>query len=195
MDCSKIGNLIFDLRREKGMTQKQVADKLNISDKAVSKWERGIGCPDVCLLTELSELFGVNVQQLLSGSLDQNDVSGGNMKRIKFYVCPTCGNIISATGSGDVSCCGRRLEPLKAVEPNDTHKAVVEQIENDFFITFDHEMTKQHYISFVAYVMMDRVLTIKLYPEQSAQVRFPKMCGGELYYYCVNHGLMKQKIK
>lgn len=92
MDNVKIGNLINKLRKEKGMTQLQLAEKLHISDKTVSKWERGLGCPDVSLLTDLSQVFGVDLEKLLSGQLDANEERGGNMKKLNFYVCPECGN-------------------------------------------------------------------------------------------------------
>ena len=194
MDCNKVGKLIFELRREKNMTQKEIADKMNISDKTISKWERGIGCPDVSLLPELSDILGVNIEKILAGYLNANDTDGGNMKRIKFYICPFCGNTITSTGSGDFSCCGRKLNVLAINETTPAHIPTIEEIENDYYITFSHEMCKQHFISFVAYVMTDRVLLIRLYPEQEAQVRFPKIYRGELYYYCSEHGLMKQKL-
>ncbi len=194
MDCTKVGKLLYDLRKEKRMTQKEIADKMNISDKTVSKWERGLGCPDISLLSELSDIFGVNIEKILQGDLSINDTDGGNMKRIKFYVCPACGNIITSTGLGEISCCGRKLESLQVQEINEEHNLQTTQVENDYYITFNHEMTKDHYISFVAYVMFDRVNLVKLYPEQNAEVRIPIMRKGELYYYCSKHGLMKQKI-
>lgn len=194
MDCSKVGGLIFRLRKEKNMTQKELADIMNISDKTISKWERGMGCPDVSLLHELSEIFGVNIEKILSGSLDANDVDGGNMKKIKFYVCSDCGNIISATGDGDISCCGRKLSPLLPKIVDDSHRAKMMEIENDLYITFDHEMTKSHYISFIAHVSYDRVLIIRMYPEQSPEVRFPKYHKGKVYFYCTQHGLWTNKI-
>lgn len=63
MDCSKVGNLIYTLRTEKGMTQKALANAMNISDRTISKWERGAGCPDVSLLRELSDILGVNIEK------------------------------------------------------------------------------------------------------------------------------------
>lgn len=194
MDCTKVGKLLYDLRKEKRMTQKEIADKMNISDKTVSKWERGLGCPDISLLSELSDIFGVNIEKILQGDLSINDTDGGNMKRIKFYVCPACGNIITSTGLGEISCCGRKLESLQSHEANEDHTLQTTQVENDYYITLNHEMTKEHYISFIAYVMFDRVHLVKLYPEQNAEVRIPIMRKGELYYYCSKHGLMKQKI-
>lgn len=189
MDCSKVGLLIQRLRKEKKMTQKEIADALNISDKTISKWERGLGCPDVSLLQELALLFGVNVERILSGDLGPNNVNGGNMRKIKFYGCQACGNIIYSIGDAEISCCGRKLTPLIAKPQDEEHRIYIEEIENDFYVTFSHDMSKQHYLSFVACVAGDRVLLIKLYPEQGAEVRFPKMYGSKLYYYCTQHGL------
>lgn len=189
VDCRKVGELILNLRKEKNMTQKEVADAMNISDKTISKWERGLGCPDVSLLSELSHILGVNIEKILLGDLAPNDTDGGNMKRIKFYVCPNCRNVISNTGKAEISCCGRRLEPLIAKPEDDAHKMAIDEIEEDYYITIQHEMSKSHYISFVAYAACDRVLLVKLYPEQGAELRFPKMYGGKLYLYCSQHGL------
>lgn len=194
MNLEKVGSLIFKLRKEKSMTQKQVADLLNISDKTVSKWERGLGCPDVSILTELSKIFDINIEKILLGDLQPNSVDGGNMKRIKFYICPSCSNIISTTGEGDISCCGRKLKAAIPSTIDDNHKISIEEVENDYYVEIDHEMTKEHYISFVAYVTYDRVLLIKLYPEQNPTVRFPRLCGkferGKFYIYCNQHGLL-----
>lgn len=189
MNCTNVGKLILRLRKENGMTQKQVADRMNISDKTISKWERGLGLPDVSLLSRLSEIFGINVESLLSGDLKSDDKDGGNMKKVKFYVCPECENIITATGGGDIFCCGRKLSALKAKPLDENHKMNVEDIENDYYITFSHEMSKAHHLSFVAYVTWDRVLLIKLYPEQNPEVRFPRMQKGKIYFYCSNDGL------
>lgn len=112
MDCGKVGALIQRLRRESGMTQKALADALHISDRTVSKWERGAGCPDVSLLGGLSAVLKVDMEKILKGDLEQNAVDGGNMKKIKFYVCPDCGNILFCTGENEISCCGRKLAPL-----------------------------------------------------------------------------------
>ncbi|MBC3887928.1 helix-turn-helix domain-containing protein [Acetobacterium paludosum] len=197
MDCNKVGALLKALRKEKEMTQKQVADQMNISDKTISKWERGLGCPDVSLLGELSELFEVNIEKILLGDLKSNDMETGNLKRMKFYVCPNCGNVISNIGGADISCCGRKLAPLVAKPTDKKHAAKVEDVDGEYYITFDHEMSKTHFLSFVAYVTSDRSLFIKLYPEQTASVHLSKIVGGNLmkkssgrlYYYCSQHGL------
>ncbi|WP_053956407.1 helix-turn-helix domain-containing protein [Inediibacterium massiliense] len=193
MDCNKIGKLILSLRKEKNMTQKDIAIAMNISDKTISKWERGLGCPDVSLLGELSNILGVNIEKILLGDLDPNDANGGNMKKIKFYVCPSCGNVINSTGEAEVSCCGRKLNSLVAKIQDKDHDITFTEIEDDYYITIEHEMSKTHYISFIAYVGYDRVLLVKLYPEQNAEVRIPKMHRGKLYAYCSQHGLWMRK--
>ena len=194
MNPEKIGSLIFQLRKEKNLTQKQLGEKLGLSDKSISKWERGLGCPDISLLRDISKIFNVNIEKILLGDLQENDINGGNMKRIKFYVCPNCGNVINSTGDGDFSCCGRKLEALVPKVMNENHSINIEEVENDYYVEINHEMTKDHFISFVAYVTYDRVLLIKLYPEQSPTVRFPRLCGkferGKFYMYCNQHGLL-----
>ena len=194
MDLNKNGKLLCDLRKAKGLTQKQVADKLGIVPKTVSKWETGHGFPDVSTVSALADILGVSEKTILSGDLEQNLESANNMKRTKFYVCPHCGSFLQGTGNGQVVCCGKQLEALTAVSADDEHTINISEIEDDFYIEFNHEMTKEHYISFVSYVRFDRVLTIKLYPEQDSAVRFPKMYGGKLYYYCNTHGLFELKI-
>ena len=112
------------------------------------------------------------------------------MKRTKFYVCPQCGNILQSTNECQISCCGALLSPLQPTKV-DKSQIIITEIEDDFYIEFHHEMTKEHFIQFVAYANMDRVLTIRLYPEQEASVRFPRMRGGRLYSFCNQHGLFE----
>ena len=77
MNYEKVGSVIYQLRKESAMTQQELADKLFISNKAISKWERGQGCPDVSLLRSLSEIFGVNIEKILAGDLAPNSADGG----------------------------------------------------------------------------------------------------------------------
>lgn len=191
-----MGILISKLRKEQNMTQKDVAERLCVSPQAVSKWERGIGCPDVSFLPALSELFGVALERLLAGDLSPAATDGGNMKRIKFYVCPDCGNILTATGGGELHCCGRKLEALKAKPADEEHRATVQAIEEDWYVTFSHPMEKGHYFRFAAYVTMDRVLLVRLYPEQGGEFRIPQIRGGgKLYLCCSRDGLFEVKTK
>ncbi len=195
MNLRKNGKLLCDLRKAKGMTQKEVADILGVVPKTVSKWETGHGFPDVSTVSALADILGVSEKTILSGDLEQNLESANNMKRTKFYVCPHCGSFLQGTGNGQVVCCGKQLEALTAVLADDEHTINISEIEDDFYIEFYHEMTKEHYISFVSYVRFDRVLTIKLYPEQDSAVRFPKMYGGKIYFYCSKHGLFEYQMK
>ena len=194
MDCDQIGQLIYSLRKEKDMTQKQLAELMNISDKAISKWERGLGCPDVSLLPELSQILGVNIEEILSGKITINESVGGNMKKLKFYVCPQCNNLITATGDVNISCCGKRMEALVAAKAAENHSLTIEPVEDELYVTSTHEMTKDHYISFVAYVTSDKVFMIKQYPEWNLQFRFHKLGHGKIYFHCSNHGLFYQLI-
>ena len=189
MDCVRIGALLASLRREKGMTQRAVASLLGVSDKAVSKWKCGMGCPDLSLLPDLSRIFGVNIGDILSGELPSNEKVGGNMKKVEFYRCAGCGNLITATGGAEISCCGRRLERMMPATPQEEHLISAEMVEDEWFVTVRHPMAKRHYITALALVTADRLLLTKLYPEQEAQARF-KWCGkGTIYALCSEHGL------
>lgn len=194
MDTTKIGELICTLRKEKGLTQVQLAERLNVSDKAVSKWERGLGCPDVSLLARLSQVFAVDLEKLLAGELDPNSQAAGNLKNLHFYVCPTCGNLVTALVDTPVSCCGKKLTALTAQKAGPEEKLSVEIIENDYFISSDHEMSKDHYISFVAFLTGDTVLLRKQYPEWNLQTRLPVFAHGRLLWYCTRHGLFYQSV-
>lgn len=191
MDSAKVGGLILSLRKEKKMTQNNLALLLNISDKTISKWERGLGCPDISLLNELSKILGVNIERILSGELQSNDHGNGSLKHIKLFSCKSCGNVMTSTGTIHLSCCGRILEALQVKKNDGNHAITVQEVEDDYFINLEHEMSREHYISFVAYVSYDRFMIIKLYPEQNAELRIPKMYGGSLYMNCTQHGLFK----
>jgi len=193
MDQTKIGELISRFRKEKGLTQLQLGEMIGVSDKAVSKWERGLGCPDVSLLGALSAALGVNIEGILNGELPQNETERGNMKRIKFFVCPECGSISTTVGPAEISCCGRKLPELVAKSADAAHTAKMEQIDGEWFVTIPHEMTKSHHIMFAAYLSFDRVVMVRLYPEQDAQFRLPLMFGGKLFIYCSNDGLWVNK--
>ena len=192
MDTGKIGEIIYNFRTEKKLTQKQLADAMHISDKTVSNWERGAGCPDVSLLPELCRFLGVNLEDMLSGELDKNDIVGGNMKKTVFYVCPECGNIISATAEANISCCGKKTRMLEPKKAEDEEKLKVELIDNEYYISSDHEMTKQHYITFAALLTGDSLIMKKQYPEWDLQVRIPRTAHGKLVWYCNQHGLFYQ---
>jgi len=193
MDCRQTGKLIAALRRERGLTQRQVAEQLRVSVQAVSKWERGLGCPDVSLLPELAGFFGVRTERLLSGDLDPQDREVGNMKRLKFYVCPVCGNVLTSAGPAELACCGRTLEPLLPAAADEEHRVRIEPVEDEWYLTFPHPMEKEHFIRFAACVGSERVLLVRLYPEQGGELRIPQMRGSRLYVCCSRHGLFEVK--
>lgn len=194
MDCNKIGILISKLRKDKNITQKQLADKLNISDRTISKWERGGGIPDVSLLSDIADFFDITIETLLNGEILSSDFIGGNMKKSKYYVCNTCGNIIVSTGNASVMCCDKKLMEETAQKALDSDKLFVEEVENDWYITCNHSMIKDHYISFVAFATGSKLQIVKQYPEWDLQVRFQKREHGTLFWYCTNHGLFYQHL-
>ncbi len=192
MDQIKTGTLIRTLRTQKGLTQKALAEAVGVGDKAVSKWERGLGCPDVSLLPKLSQVLGVGLEALLSGALDANDQERGNMKKMKFYVCPGCGNLITAATEASVSCCSRTLLPLEPQKPEEPLS--VEKIDDSWFVSSPHPMTKDHYVSFAALLTGDTLFLRRLYPEWDLQTRIPAFGHGILLWYCTQHGLFRQLI-
>lgn len=194
MDTYVTGAAIRQLRERKGLTQAALAEKIDVSPKTVSKWETAKGLPDISLLDAIAAALEVSVMELLSGNTVTNRNASGNMLRAKFYCCPICGNILHAMGEAMISCCGVTLPPLEAEEPDAAHRIMVEQVEDEQFVTLRHEMTKQHFISFLAWVTSDRLQLVKLYPEGNAECRFQIRGHGYLYAYCNRHGLMKQKI-
>ena len=191
MDLCKSGELIRKLRKENGMTQKEVADRLGVLPKTISKWETGHGFPDASLLNGLADILGANVSTLLSGELSPNGEFVGNFREVQFYVCPHCGSFLHGTGEAAVSCCGKRLSPLKASPQNDTHRIEISETESGYAVTVMHEMSREHFIAFVSYVSNDAVITVKLCPEQDNSAVFPKHSGGKFYFYCTKHGLFE----
>ena len=184
--------MLAALRKEKGMTQLELAEQMGVTDKAVSKWERGQGCPDVSLLPRLAQTLGVEVEGLLAGELLENEQP---RTENYFYVCPTCGNILTSALGAAVTCCGKKLSPLEAVKaPEEEERLSVELIENDYFVSSSHPMTKEHYVSFVALATGDTLILRRLYPEWDLQTRLPRIGHGKLFWYCVQHGLHYQLV-
>ena len=189
MDKYVTGAVIRKLRENKKMTQEELAEKVFVSSKAVSKWETGQGFPDVSLIEPLAKALGISVIELLSGEDIRNINRASNMNRCKFYVCPVCGNVIEATGEAVVSCCGITLPPLDAEECDDEHRINVETVEDEYYVTVDHPMTKDHYISFLAAVSDDGIQLKKLYPEGPCEARFRIRAVRKIYAFCNRHGL------
>jgi DNA-binding XRE family transcriptional regulator/desulfoferrodoxin (superoxide reductase-like protein) len=194
MNSYVTGSVIKNLREAKGLTQGELAEKIGVSGKAVSKWETGKGLPDISLIEPLSTALSVSVMELMSGDKIINKNISSNVLRSKFYVCPVCNNVIRAMGESLVSCCGLTLPPLEAEDADDAHTVTIEKVEDEHFITVKHDMTKSHYISFVAYLTTDRVQFQKFYPEGNAETRVQLRGKGYLYLYCNRHGLMRVKV-
>ena len=89
------GRTIKELREKRKITQKELSEKIGVSDKTVSKWETGKGLPDIGIIEELARALGVSIAELLTGDLRENGNQSANMRKMCFYVCPVCGNIIS----------------------------------------------------------------------------------------------------
>jgi transcriptional regulator with XRE-family HTH domain len=193
MDRYVTGDVIRRLRDSKKLTQEELAGKLHVTSKAVSKWETGRGYPDVSLLEPLADVLDISVIELLSGSPIENRNISANMTRGKFYVCPICGNAIRAAGEAVISCCGITLPALEAEEPDEEHLILRQVTEDEYYVTMAHPMTKEHYISFFAAVSDMGVQFIKLYPEGSAEARFKIDRVAIVYACCNRHGLFRTR--
>ena len=193
MNTYVTGATIKSLRESRKLTQAELAKKIGVSSKTISKWETAKGLPDITLLQPLAQALGISVIELMNGEQISNKNISANMLRCKFYVCPLCGNAISSMGDAVVSCCGITLPALEA-EEDDAHSVTIEKVEDEHFLSIPHPMTKQHFISFVAHVTSDRLQMVKFYPEGNAETRLQFRGGGFLYYYCNQHGLFKRKV-
>lgn len=188
------GTVIRTLREQKGMTQETLAEIIHVSGKAVSKWETGKGLPDISLLEPLAQALDLSVLELLSGDPIRNRNKSANMTKCRFYVCPACGNVIHATGDVTICCCGIALPQLEAEDCDEEHPIQVETVEDEYFVTLNHSMTKEHYISFLAAVSDQSVEMVKLYPEGGAEARFKINRVAWLYAYCNRHGLFRMRV-
>ena len=189
------GAIIRRLRENRRMTQQQLADRLMVSDKAVSRWETGRGYPDISLVGPLASSLGVSVIELFSGKNVINTNRAFNMLRMKLYVCPVCGNAIQSTGEAVVSCCGIVLPALEAEPADGGHAPHIEQVEDEFYVTLSHEMSKTHYISFIMAVRDDGYEIKKLYPEGAPEARFRMSRVRYVYHYCNRHGLFRTSVR
>ena len=188
------GEAIKAFREKKNMTQAELADRIGVTDKAVSKWETGRGLPDITLIEPIAKALGLSVGELFAGQQIINSNQGANLNKSKIYVCPICGNIIQAVGQAAVSCCGISLPPLEEEESDACHTIETEPMEGELYITVNHPMTKDHYISFIAYRTGNRLELVKLYPEGNAECRFFRRGRGEILIYCNRHGLFKTRV-
>lgn len=194
MDQIKTGKIIRSIRLKKKLTQLELAEMIGVSDKAVSKWERGCGAPDISLLPLLSEALQIDTEALLRGDTEENDMNNGNMKKMKFYICPDCGNIVFSADKTSVSCCGKKLSPIEPQPEDEKHSLNVEVSDGDYYITSLHEMKRDHYISFIALLTDDTAVVKKRYPEWNFEARLPHYAHGTLLWYCINDGLFYRDV-
>lgn len=194
MNTYVTGTTVRQLREARKLTQAELAERIGVSSKTISKWETLRGLPDISLLQPLAQALGISLIELMNGEHISNRNTSANMLRCKFYVCPVCGNVIHSMGSTVVSCCGITLPPLEAEETDEAHTITIENVEDEQFITVHHPMTKNHYISFLAFVTSDRMQMVKLYPEGNAEIRMQLRGMGYLYYYCNQNGLFRKKV-
>lgn len=188
------GVLIRRLREGRSMTQHQLAEKMMVSDKTISKWENGRGYPDITLVEPLADALGVSIIELFSGENVINTNKAFNMLRMKLHVCPVCGNVILSGGEAVISCCGLCLPALEAEPEDEDHSLRIERVEDEYFVTIPHEMSKTHYISFILAAKDDGVEIRKLYPEGNPEARFKIRRTKHLYWYCNRHGLFKTSV-
>ena len=194
MNSYVTGTTVRQLREERKLTQAELGDRIGVSSKTVSKWETGKGLPDISLLQPLAQALGISLIELMNGEPIINKNVSANLLRSHFHVCPLCGNVIHAMGSALVSCCGITLPALEAEEADEDHHITVENVEDEHFVTLHHPMTKDHFISFLAYLTSDRLQLVKLYPEGNAETRLQLRGMGYLYAYCNRHGLFRLRL-
>lgn len=194
MDQIRTGALIRLLRERQKLTQLRLAEQIGVSDKAISKWERGRGAPDLSLLPRLAEALHVNTDALLQGDLGENDMTNGNLNKIKFHVCPACGNLLISTDAALVSCCGRRLKPLTPQFPNEAHDLRITLSDGECYVSSPHEMCRDHFLSFFAFHTGDALVVKKRYPEGDAEAHLPFFAHGTLLWFCSRDGLFSRKI-
>jgi len=188
------GAVIKQLREKANFTQAELAAKLNVSSKTVSKWETAKGYPDISLLEPLAKVFNVSLTELISGNAVKNVNVSANMLRSKFYVCPVCGNVIHSMGEAVIHCHGVLLTPCQPEETDENHMIFVEKVEDEYYVRIEHDMTKEHYISFMAAVSSDKIQMIKLYPEGNAEARFKINGVKKILFYCNRDGLFSIDI-
>lgn len=188
------GAVIRKLREKNNMTQAELAVRLNVSDKTISKWETAKGYPDISLLEPIAKVFGISITELISGNAVSNVNVSANMLRSRFYVCPVCGNVIHSMGEAVINCHGVLLTPAQAEETDEQHKIFIEKVEDEYYVRIEHDMTKKHYISFVAALSSDKIQMIKLYPEGNPEARFKINGVKKIFFYCNKDGLFSIDI-
>ncbi len=188
------GAVIRKLREKNHLTQSELAERLCVSDKTISKWETAKGYPDISLLEPIAKVFGISIAELMSGNAVSNVNVSANMMRSKFYVCPVCGNIIHSMGETVINCHGVLLTPSQAEETDEDHMIFIERVEDEYYVRIEHDMVKKHYISFVAALSSDKIQMTKLYPEGNPEARFKMNGVKQIFFYCNRDGLFSINV-
>ena len=194
MDQYVTGAVIKELREKHHFTQAELAEKLNVSNKTISKWETAKGYPDISLLEPIAKTFGISVTELISGNAIHNVNVSANVLRSKFYVCPVCGNSIHSMGEAVIQCHGIILAPCQEEETDENHKIFIERVEDEYYVRVEHDMTKQHYISFIAALSSDKLQMVKLYPEGNPEARVKMNGVKKILFYCNRDGLFSISV-
>ncbi len=184
-----IGNLIKDLRTQNNMTQLELANFLNVTDKAVSKWERNICLPDILVLNKICKHFKLDISSVLSISEETKFSTGENMKSTKYFICKKCSSITMTTGNTKISCCDNVLDETVAIKTTDENRLIITEIDGQRHITSDHPMTKENYIWFIAFVKGGEMSFFKQYPQWEINLYLPKFGHGRLLWYAPDIGL------
>ena len=195
MNSYVTGAVIRNLREGKKLTQEELAERLYVSSKTVSKWETGKGYPDISLLEPLARALDISLIELVSGDAIRNGNRSANMLKSKFYVCPVCGNVIRTIGEAVVSCCGIMLPPLEPEAAEGEHEIKVQVVEDEYYVYLLHPMTRTHHISFLAALSDQDMQLRKLYPEGGAEARFKLGGVKDLYACCNHHGLFRLRVQ
>ena len=188
------GAVIKELREKYHFTQAELAKKLNVSDKTISKWETAKGYPDISFLEPIAKTFGISITELISGNAVNNVNVSANVMRSKFYVCPICGNSIHSMGEAVIQCHGIILAPCQAEETDENHKIFIERVEDEYYVRIEHDMTKQHYISFIVALSSDKLQMVKLYPEGNPEARVKMNGVKKILFYCNRDGLFSISV-
>ncbi len=189
------GAIIRQLREQKHLTQENLASQLHVSSKAVSKWETGQGLPDISLLEPLAKALDISMIELFAGQNIVNKNRSSNLLRSVCYVCPVCGNGILALGQAVVSCCGITLPPLLSEDTDEEHPISIGISDGEYYVSIDHPMSKDHYISCIFAISDNGLQYVQLYPEGCAEARFRISGVRWIYAYCNRHGMFRAAAK
>lgn len=169
------------------LTQAQLAQKVGVVPRTVSKWECGQGIPDITLVTTLSEVLSLSLPALLSGACQSEAKSSGNLSRAHWYYCPRCGTLSFVSGNASIVCCDHPLFPL-VIKPC-TFPVRAERDADELLVSGDHAMDKSNYVAFVALQNSETIIMRRLYPESDFLVRIPVIRRAKLLVFSTSEGL------